>query len=46
MPLGPKRIASLLQEAGFDAPMRYSGWDGQSFNEGMDQFCVTVARTY
>jgi SAM-dependent methyltransferase len=42
-PLGPRRIGSLLGDAGFEPPIRRSGWDGRPFDEGRDLYCVTIA---
>ncbi len=44
VPLGPRRVASLLREAGLPDQARFAGWDGRPFDEGGDQYCVTVAR--
>jgi glycine/sarcosine N-methyltransferase len=43
LPLGPRRIDSLLGDAGFGPPIRYSGWDGRPFDESRDLYCITVA---
>jgi glycine/sarcosine N-methyltransferase len=43
LPLGPRRVESLLGDAGFRPPIRYSGWDGRPFDESRDHYCITVA---
>jgi SAM-dependent methyltransferase len=43
LPLGPRRMDSLLGVAGFGTHIRYSGWDGRPFDEGRDLYCITVA---
>jgi SAM-dependent methyltransferase len=44
LPLGPRRIGTLLLEAGFAPPTRLSGWGGQPFDEATDLYCITIAR--
>ena len=43
LPHGPRRMDSLLGDAGFRKPIRYSGWDGRPFDESRDLYCITVA---
>jgi SAM-dependent methyltransferase len=44
LPLSPRRVGSLLQEAGLPEQARFAGWDGRPFDEGRDLYCITVAR--
>lgn len=44
LPLSPRRVGSLLQEAGLPDHMRFSGWNGRPFDEDRDLYCITVAR--
>ncbi len=43
-PLKPRRLASLLGEAGFGNLASHPGWDGRLFDEARDLFYVAVAR--
>jgi glycine/sarcosine N-methyltransferase len=42
-PLIPRRIASMLADAGFGSLTRYSSWVGQLFEEVRDIVCIAVA---
>ena len=43
VPIAPRRIETLLRNAGFQAPDFFSGWDGSPLEEGRDSFFIAVA---